>query len=80
MKHLSTKTKKADVESRQIRAGARTYFFDVALTSDGKRYLKITESRFKGENDQRERTSILVFPEQAEEFLEVLTDLLKALK
>lgn len=77
MSYLSTKTKTDDVESRQIRAGARTYFFDVALTSDGKRYLKITESRFKGENDPRERTSILVFPEQAEEFLAVLTDLIK---
>lgn len=75
--HLSTKD---NLESRQIRAGARTYFFDVAMTSEGKRYLKITESRFKGENDERERASILVFPEQAKAFLAVVTELFRAIE
>jgi hypothetical protein len=55
-------------ESKTIKAGAKTYFFDVKQTQEDKPYLVITESRFKGEGQDRERASITVFPEQAQEF------------
>jgi hypothetical protein len=57
-----------DVDSLTVKAGAKTYFFDIKETKDNKPYLVITESRFKGEGKQRERVSMSVFPEQAEEF------------
>jgi hypothetical protein len=57
-------------ESEQLKAGSKTYFFDVAKTKEGKQYLKITESRFKGEGKERERSTVIVFPEQAIEFAE----------
>jgi hypothetical protein len=57
-------------ESEQLKAGAKTYFFDIAKTKEGKQYLKITESRFKGEGKERERSTVIVFPEQAQEFAE----------
>ncbi len=56
-----------DRQSMQIKAGGRTYFFDIEKTKEGKSYLRITESR-KGRGDQFERNSILVFPEDAGEF------------
>lgn len=62
-------------ESRQIRAGSRTYFVDLEHTKEGKRYLRITESRFKGEDQERERQSLVVFPEDAEEFAQAIGEL-----
>ena len=54
--------------SKTLRAGAKTYFFDLKETREGEPYLTITESRFKGEEEERERSTIIVFSEQAEEF------------
>src|SRR5687768_9219705 len=36
-------------ESKQIRAGASTFFLDIEEARNGKKYLRITESRFMGE-------------------------------
>jgi len=55
--------------SKTVKAGAKTYFLDLKETKEGKPYLVITESRFKGEGQQRERASIAVFPEHARDFL-----------
>jgi hypothetical protein len=63
-------------DSRQIKAGSRTYFFDIKETKEGKPYLVITESRFKGKGGQRERNSIMVFPEDASEFGEVIAEMI----
>jgi len=51
-----------------VKAGAITYFFDVKETKAGKPYLLITESRFKGEGEDRERKSIVVFQESVHDF------------
>src|SRR5258706_15072726 len=45
-------------ESTMIKDGSRTYFIDIEKMSDGKPYLKITESRYKGEGKDRERKDI----------------------
>ena len=60
-------------ESKTVKAGARTYFFDLKETKEGKPYLTVTESRFKGEDEERERNTIVVFPENAEAFTEAIT-------
>ncbi len=62
-------------ESRTIKAGAKTYFFDIKESKEGKPYLVITESRFKGEGEDRERVSIVVFPEHALAFLETVQEM-----
>jgi len=55
--------------SRTIKAGKKTYFFDIKRTNDGKPYLVITESWFKDdENSKPDRNNIIVFPEQARDF------------
>ena len=62
-------------ENRTIKAGAKTYFLDIKSTKEGKPYLVITESRFKGEGKERERASVMVFPENAEEFSQAVTEM-----
>lgn len=57
-------------DSRTVRAGGTTYFFDIKESREGKPYLVITASRFKGENSERERDRIVVFPDHAQKFLE----------
>ena len=63
-----------------VKAGAKTYFFDLKKTKEGKPFLVITESRFKGEGQERERISIVVFPEHAQGFLQALGEVVKLLE
>jgi hypothetical protein len=55
-------------KSEMLKAGGKTYFFDIKETKEGKPYLVITESRLRGEGEKPERTSIMVFQESIEEF------------
>jgi hypothetical protein len=64
-----------NIESRTVKAGSKTYFFDVKETKDGKPYLIITESRFKGDGKERERRTIIVFQENAKEFANTVTQM-----
>ena len=68
------KSMRDDRQSKQIRASGRTYFLDVEKTKEGKPYLRITESR-KSDEDKFERNSINVFPEDAGEFVEALSEM-----
>ena len=63
--------------SKTIKAGAKTYFFDIRETKDKKPFLVITESQFKGDGKERERKSIIVFQENAEEFSRTVYEMLK---
>ena len=62
--------------SQTLKAGSKTYFFDIKETKEGKPYLVITESRYKGEDEEQERSSLFVFPESAQEFAFVTTAML----
>ena len=66
-------------DSKAVRAGSNTYFFDIKETDDGKPFLVITQSRYKGEGKGHDRASLAVFPETAEEFLETAQDMLSRL-
>ena len=67
-------------DSQIVKAGARTYFFDLKETKEGQSYLTITESRFKGESQDRERVSIVVFPDHAQDFLKATQVMIEKLK
>ena len=60
-------------KSEMLKASAKTYFFDIKETREGKPYLIITESRLKGEGEKPERTSVMVFQENIEEFAGIVT-------
>ena len=63
-----------DQHSQQVKGSGRTYFLDVEKTRKGQPYLRITESR-KGEGEKFERHSIHVFPEDAGEFAQAVSEM-----
>jgi len=65
--------------SKTIKAGAKTYFFDLKKTKDRRSYLTITESNFKGEGEDRERKTVVVFPESAKKFAKALSQMVSML-
>lgn len=62
-----------------VKAGSKTYFFDLKQTRDNKPYLLLTESRFKGEGEERERVSITIFPESAAPFGQAVAEMVTRL-
>lgn len=68
-------TVKSSIKSSKFRNGAKTFFFDVNLATNDKKYLKITESRFVGESENRIRNSVVLFPENIKDFQKNLKDM-----
>ena len=56
------------VKSAHVRFGKRTFFFDINLTKNNAKYLKITESRFVEEGKDRIYNSFILFPDGIEAF------------
>ena len=56
--------------SRKIKAGMRTYFFDVKLDRRNEPYLVITESKMEGRGDQisYDKHKIFLYKEDFEKF------------
>ena len=67
---------KAEIYSQRVRAGKRTYFFDVKATRSNDYYLTITESkrRFKDDGFVYEKHKIFLYKEDFHKFLEALND------
>ncbi len=67
-----------DVLSKVIRAGKRTYFFDVKSTRNKELYLIITESKKRMENDGNfsyEKHKIFLYQEDFDHFSETLQEI-----
>jgi hypothetical protein len=64
--------------SRAIRAGKRTYFFDVKSTRGDEKYLTITESKRKFSNEQGkfyfEKHKLFLYKEDFEKFFKGLDE------
>lgn len=71
---MDRKAKNQSVKSLMLKAGKRTYFFDVKVASNNSKYLKITESSFEGEGLVRRYNSFLLFPDQVTNFQQRLTE------
>ncbi|MBR6541072.1 MAG: DUF3276 family protein [Bacteroidales bacterium] len=66
-----------DVYSKPVRAGKRTYFFDVKATKSNDYYLTITESKRRIDKDGRfvyDKHKIFLYKEDFEKFMEGLED------
>jgi hypothetical protein len=65
-----------DIYSQSLRAGNRTYFFDVKSTKSKELYLTITESKRRFNNDNGkfyyEKHKLFLYPEDFESFAEYL--------
>ncbi|MFH1051353.1 MAG: DUF3276 family protein [bacterium] len=59
------------IYENRVKAGKRTYFFDVKKTNEGFPYLEITESR-KQEDGRFLRTNIMLFHEDIGNFKDEL--------
>lgn len=71
--------KNNEVYSKVVRAGKRTYFFDVKSTKGDDLYITLTESK-KVFNDGREsyqKHKIFLYKEDFEKFQDGLTDVLE---
>jgi hypothetical protein len=67
-----------EIYSKVVRAGKRTYFFDVKSTRSDEYYLTITESKKRfGENGKfhYEKHKIFLYKEDFEKFAESLQDI-----
>ena len=67
---------KVEIYSKRVRAGKRTYFFDVKSTRSNDYYLTITESkrRFKDETYVYEKHKIFLYKEDFDKFIEALKE------
>lgn len=70
------------IYSRKIRAGKRTYFFDVRSTRSNDYYLTITESRrFQKDGDfVFEKSKLFVYKEDLDKVAEALQDAVNHIK
>jgi hypothetical protein len=69
-------SEKSEIYSKRVRAGKRTYFFDVKSTRGNDYYLTITESkrRYQNEGFVYEKHKIFLYKEDFEKFMESLKE------
>ena len=67
---------KVEIFSKRVRAGKRTYFFDVKSTRSNDYYLTITESkrRFKDDGFVYEKHKIFLYKEDFDKFIDALRE------
>jgi Protein of unknown function (DUF3276) len=76
---LEEKTIKDEIFSRVVRAGKRTYFFDVKATRNDDYYLTITESKKRLGNEGKvfyEKHKVFLYKEDFEKFSVGLKDVI----
>ena len=69
-----------EVFSKKVRAGKRTYFFDVKATRSGDYYLTLTESKKRLEDGVFVKHKIFLYKEDFEKFTEGLTETVAYIK
>ncbi|MGY3054784.1 hypothetical protein ACVWYG_002993 [Pedobacter sp. UYEF25] len=69
-----------EVFSKKVRAGKRTYFFDVKATRSGDYYLTLTESKKRLEDGVFVKHKIFVYKEDFEKFTEGLNQTIDYIK
>lgn len=75
---------RTEIYSKAVRAGKRTYFFDVKQTISNEYYLTITESKRRFNNDQGnffyEKHKLFLYKEDFDKFAEGLEDVVRFIK
>ena len=66
--------------SKRVKAGKRTYFFDVRSTKSNDYYLTITESSKKFEDGNYVKTKIFLYKEDFNKFYDALNETIKHVK
>lgn len=80
MEESGNKERREEIFSRAVRAGKRTYFFDVKATRSDEYYLTITESKRRFNNEQGkffyEKHKLFLYKEDFEKFSNGLKDVI----
>ena len=73
---------KVEIYSKRVRAGKRTYFFDVKSTRSNDYYLTITESkkRYNDDGFTYEKHKIFLYKEDFKKFIEALEETVNHVK
>lgn len=73
---------KAEIFSKRVRAGKRTYFFDVKATRSNDYYLTITESkrRYKDDGYYYEKHKIFLYKEDFNKFVDAMNGTIEHVK
>jgi len=77
------RTEKEEIYSKAVRAGKRTYFFDVKATRRNDYYLTLTESKKRFNRDGRfyfEKHKIFLYKEDFDKFSEGLSEAIEFIK
>ena len=69
-----------EVFSKKVRAGKRTYFFDVKATRSNDYYITVTESKKRLEDGVFVKHKIFLYKEDFEKFSEGLKDTIEYIK
>lgn len=75
----NTMSEKMSLYTKMIRAGRRTYFFDVREAKNNKRFMIIAEST-RAEDGTFNRSSVIIFPDDVENFLTAFSEARALLK
>jgi hypothetical protein len=73
-------SEREEVFSKKVRAGKRTYFFDVKATRSNDYYITITESKKRLEDGVFIKHKIFLYKEDFEKFAEGLKDTVEYIK
>jgi hypothetical protein len=76
----SEKNERDEIYGKAVRAGKRTYFFDVRTTRGNDYYLTITESKKRFNDDGTfayQKHKIFLYKEDFEKFTEAMADAIK---
>lgn len=77
------RTEKEEIYSKSVRAGKRTYFFDVKTTRRNDYYLTLTESKKRFNRDGRfyfEKHKIFLYKEDFDKFSEGLAEVIEYIR
>lgn len=74
------KSDQQEIFSKKIRAGKRTYFFDVKSTKGNDYFITITESKKRFEDGSFVKHKVFLYKEDFNKFLEALTDTVNHVK
>jgi hypothetical protein len=73
---VAENNEKVEIYSKRVRAGKRTYFFDIKSTRSSDYYLTITESkrRYRDDGFSYEKHKIFLYKEDFDKFIEALKE------
>lgn len=79
---MEERTDKSEIFSKRVKAGKRTYFFDIKPTRSGDFYITLTESkkRFTEDGFVYEKHKLFLYKEDIKKFSEALEATLDHLK